>query len=255
MKLVLLLISLTIEFSILTRMVWNGEIFPLGQQIFFGAHLLTSIMVLVYVKYYEKNAEGNVSLLKSFRLVRTLIGIQIFFNSMGFMASLNPFSTDEYIIGQYLLTVRALYTSDGARLFSGMISTTVYNIFIIIALLSSFRLWYKLKSGKISEEGSLATSQTGGGDGEFDTSNKVNVFQKFFNLMLRLTHANQLGKGIQRLIIVGWIFLPILFSFMLGDYGEEIFTIWLILLGSYWVLVAIGMWVYKGFVVEKQNHS
>ena len=256
MKLALLLISITVELAILIRMVSNGEIFPLGERMFWGAHLLTSIIVLVYVKHYEKQyGEKSPAYTKSSRLIRTLVGIQIFINPMMFITRFNPMGVDSYLTNEYLLAVRAFFTLDGARFYYAMISVITQNIFMTIALVSSTRLAYRVKAGKIAREGESTVTSGGDTGSDDETSKRVGVIKRINNILIRVSRANQLGMGIQRLLIVGWIFVPILLAFLFGDYGEEIISIWLVLFISYWVLVAIGMWVYKGFVVEQQNQN
>ena len=62
----------------------------------------------------------------------------------------------------------------------------------------------------------------------------------------------ELPLGYNRLIIVGWIFLPLLFASIgasLNDQEPEqiFFNIMVFGIPIYYILARLGIWIYKGF--------
>lgn len=64
-----------------------------------------------------------------------------------------------------------------------------------------------------------------------------------------------LSIGIRRFIIVFGIVLPLLIVGLVDDLSEEWGIISLVLAVAYWILVVVGLWIYKGFLNENPNNG
>lgn len=63
---------------------------------------------------------------------------------------------------------------------------------------------------------------------------------------LKTKRFKSLNKGVQRLLIVLWVLLP-LFIGIMNDFEEDGWIIFLVMLVLYWPLIFTGLWIYNGF--------
>lgn len=73
-----------------------------------------------------------------------------------------------------------------------------------------------------------------------------------------LLQLQKLPKGIYRLLIVGWLILPLIFCLLLGAYDfyykfSEVIISLIVFAILYYILVRMGIWVYFGFQEDKKK--